>query len=168
MAENDIDRKSSPRGCAVLYSLGWMALILMAVITLADIVRVYFAFGTEFAVGMMIPRMGVFLGYTGSGVQGVLCSVVAYVWLAAIILSAVLSGRWFACSIVSLVLFSLDTIVSLWFFLATYSIGFLPSLLLHIAFEILLIIAVVFGRRLKCTESGVRGALRLTFGRAGK
>ena len=85
---------------------------------------------------------------------------------AAAVLAAVLSGRNFGWSIASLVIFSVDTLVAAWLFAASScSLGFLPSFMLHAAAEIFLVLAVGCGRSLKNAECGVRGALRLAFGR---
>lgn len=146
---------------AVLYSIGRAALLLMALLTLADLVRVYTYFGTEIAVGMIIPRMGAMLGYTGSGVPAVLCNIVAYLVFAAAIICAVFAGRKFAWSVVALAIFSADTLAALWLFLASPSLGFVPSFLLHIIAEVSLILAVVAGRKLVKAGCGVRGSVRL-------
>lgn len=62
------DATPSVRRDTVLYFVGRAAVLAAVLLTLADIVRVYMAYGTEIAVGMMIPRMGALLGFSGSGV----------------------------------------------------------------------------------------------------
>ena len=106
------DAAPSVRRNTILYLVGRAAVLAAVLLTLADIVRVYMAYGTEIAVGMMIPRMGALLGFSGSGVAGVLCTAVAFLFVIATALSVALAGRWYAWSIVALVLFSLDTLVT--------------------------------------------------------
>lgn len=142
------DAAPSVRRNTVLYLVGRAAVLAAVLLTLADIVRVYMAYGTEIAVGMMIPRMGALLGFSGSGVAGVLCTAVAFLFVIATALSVALAGRWYAWSIVALVLFSLDTLVTVWLFAASPSVGFLPALLVHIAVEVFLAVAVAAGRKL--------------------
>lgn len=72
------DAAPSVRRNTILYLVGRAAVLAAVLLTLADIVRVYMAYGTEIAVGMMIPRMGALLGFSGSGVAGVLCTAVAF------------------------------------------------------------------------------------------
>ena len=168
ITENSVPERTPRciRRNAVLYTLGRAAVLLMALLTAADLVCVYLCVGTETAIGLMIPRMGAMLGYNGAGAPAVVCQIVAYAVFAAAVLAAVLSGRNFGWSIASLVIFSVDTLVAAWLFAASsYSLGFLPSFLLHAAAEIFLVLAVGCGRSLKNAECGVRGALRLAFGR---
>ena len=54
------DATPSVRRNTVLYLVGRAAVLAAVLLTLADIVRVYMAYGTEIAVGMMIPRMGAY------------------------------------------------------------------------------------------------------------
>ena len=148
------------RRYAALYTIGRIALLFMALLTLADLVRVYLSYGTSVAVGMMIPRMGVMLGIGGTGAAAVICQVCAYVFFLGAIVFALLAGRQYGWSVAALVLFSVDTLVALWLYFAAHGVGFLPSLVLHILVEAFLIVAVVVGRRLGKTDCGVRGALR--------
>ncbi len=142
------DAAPSVRRNAILYLVGRAAVLAAVLLTLADIVRVYMTYGTEVAVGMMIPRMSALLGFSGSGVAGVLCMVVSFLYVIATALSVALAGRWYAWSIVALALFSLDTLVTVWLFAASPSVGFLPALLVHIVVEVFLAVAVAAGRKL--------------------
>lgn len=49
------DATPSVRRNTVLYLVGRAAVLAAVLLTLADIVRVYMAYGTEIAIGMMIP-----------------------------------------------------------------------------------------------------------------
>lgn len=168
ITENSVPERTPRciRRNAVLYTLGRAAVLLMALLAVADLVCVYLRVGTETAIGLMIPRMGAMLGYNGAGAAAVVCQIVAYAVFAAAVLAAVLSGRNFGWSIASLVIFSVDTpggcVAVRRFFVQP---RFLPSFMLHAAAEIFLVLAVGCGRSLKNAECGVRGALRLAFGR---
>lgn len=111
ITENSVPERTPRciRRNAVLYTLGRAAVLLMALLAVADLVCVYLRVGTETAIGLMIPRMGAMLGYNGAGAAAVVCQIVAYAVFAAAVLAAVLSGRNFGWSIASLVIFSVDT-----------------------------------------------------------
>lgn len=79
---------------------------------------------------------------------------VAFLFVIATALSVALAGRGYAWSIVALVLFSLDTLVTVWLFAASPSVGFLPALLVHIAVEVFLAVAVAAGRKLVHSAGG--------------
>lgn len=165
MTENKIKPIEPLRRNAFLYATGLVLLYLMAVLTLTDILRIYFSFGMEYAVGMMIPRMGVMLGYGGTSFRALICTIVSYAYLALMILFSVLAVRKFFCGIVALVLFSVDCLVSIWLFLSIFPVGFLPTFVIHIVVEIYLIVAAVAGNRIGIGR--FRGLFYLAFSRDG-
>ena len=75
------------------YAAGRIAALVLLLLTVADIVRVYLTAGVDVVVGMMLPRMGVMLGYTGSGAGAVFCTVFAYLIVIATALCIIASGR---------------------------------------------------------------------------
>lgn len=69
ITENSVPERTPRciRRNAVLYTLGRAGVLMMALLTAADLVCVYLRVGTETAIGLMIPRMGAMLGYNGAG-----------------------------------------------------------------------------------------------------
>lgn len=165
MTENKVKPIEPLRRNAFLYATGLALLYLMAVLTLTDILRIYFSFGMEYAVGMMIPRMGVMLGYGGTSFRALICTIVSYAYLALMILFSVLAVRKFFCGMIALVLFSVDSLVAIWLFLSIFPVGFLPTFVIHITVEIFLIVAVIAGNRLG--KGRFRGLFYLAFSRNG-
>lgn len=150
------------RANAILYTIGRAALFLLVVLTVADIIYFYLSSDSGLVLGMMIPHMAALLATSATQAFSIIaCNVAAYALISAVILCALLAGRWYAFCVVAAVLLSVDTLVSIWLFLAVCSPGYLPSLLVHIAAEALVIAAAAAGRRLCSLQCGVRSSLKL-------
>ena len=128
------------------YAAGRIAALVLLLLTVADIVRVYLTAGVDVVVGMMLPRMGVMLGYTGSGAGAVFCTVFAYLIVIATALCVIASGRRYFPMMALLVLIAVDTVAALWLAIAGQAMGFVPSALFHAAALLCVSLAAAIGR----------------------
>lgn len=147
---------------AIVYTIGRAAMLLMALLTAADLIYFYLSADSTLAIGMMISHMAVLLGSNATALTPIiLCNAVAYALILATVVLAVLSGRHYACFVAAMVLLSVDTLIAAWLFLASHGVGFLPTFLAHAVAEVCMIFAFAAGRRLCAAKCGVKKSLKL-------
>lgn len=150
------------RNRAILYTIGRTVLLLMTLLTAADLIYFYLSADSSIAIGMMISHMAVLLGSNATALTSmILCNAIAYVLILANTILAVLAGKHYAFAIAATVLISVDTIVAIWFILAAPNLGFLPSVFAHVVAELGMILAIAAGRKLCAAKYGVRKSLKL-------
>lgn len=162
MRQKDLKQKDNFRCNAILYSLGRVVLLIMVALTVADVVYLHITSDGKMAIGMMVSHITLLLGVRATQASAAaMCYAVAYIMIACIALFSILAGKHYVWSIIGAIIFSIDTLVTLWSFLAVGGSSFLITLCVHIFAQVFAICAIDAGRSLSRSGRGVKGSLKL-------